>query len=153
MQHLAHSVDTAENEPLKSLLKISQNVLNTLRQVRRKKYIGQTPDTLSGVCETLKLYKPYGVTFSKIGFWDGPLPLAPGLQQSPAAERRLSRAGFRRAKTAAPKVNVSSWFLIPLLEGSFSAVFKPTLKLSARLRCPRLEKVRGLIRSYFFSIL
>ena len=31
----------------------------------------QTPDTLSGVCETLKLYKPYGVTFSKIGFWDG----------------------------------------------------------------------------------
>ena len=34
----------------------------------------QTPDTLSGVCETLKLYKPYGVTFSKIGFWDGPQP-------------------------------------------------------------------------------
>ena len=31
----------------------------------------QTPDTLSGVCETLKLYKKYGVKFSKIGFWDG----------------------------------------------------------------------------------
>ena len=38
----------------------------------------QTPDTLSGVCETLKLYKPYGVTLSKIGFWDGPLAVGAG---------------------------------------------------------------------------
>ena len=42
----------------------------------------QTPDTLSGVCETLKLYKPYGVTFSKIGFWDGPPAAGAGFAES-----------------------------------------------------------------------
>ena len=48
-------------------------VLSYLIKVRHHKTVilCQTPDTLSGVCETLKLYKPYGVTFSKIGFWDG----------------------------------------------------------------------------------
>ena len=43
-------------------------------RIESRRLIGQTPDTLSGVCETLKLYKPYGVTFSKIGFWDGTPP-------------------------------------------------------------------------------
>ena len=51
---------------------IRSKQLSELLQVKQQVILCQTPDTLSGVCETLKLYKPYGVTFSKIGFWDGP---------------------------------------------------------------------------------
>ena len=65
----------------KSLPKISHVCQKLAKYTFEKKPTGQTPDTLSGVCETLKLYKPYGVTFSKIGFWDGPpLPLPRALQ-------------------------------------------------------------------------
>ena len=53
---------------------IRSKQLSELLQLKQQVILCQTPDTLSGVCETLKLYKPYGVTFSKIGFWDGPQP-------------------------------------------------------------------------------
>ena len=56
--------------------------LSELLQLKQQVILVQTPDTLSGVCETLKLYKPYGVTFSKIGFWDGPPAAGAGLAES-----------------------------------------------------------------------
>ena len=61
---------------------IRSKQLSELLQLKQQVILCQTPDTLSGVCETLKLYKPYGVTFSKIGFWDGPPAAGAGFAES-----------------------------------------------------------------------